>query len=95
MCGKFGIGGRNMCFFENFRIDDEGKEILKLSRFAHLAIKYPKLRPSIKWLMRFPDNFVYRFIWKVTEALNIRVHSNATTSFFVKYFLFHFWKKVR
>jgi hypothetical protein len=84
-----------MCFYENFRIDEEGKTILKLSRFAHIAIKYPKLRPLIKQLIKLPDNFIFRFIWKVTEALNMRVHSGATVSFFVKYFLFHWWKKVR
>ncbi len=93
---KAAMGTREMCFYENYRIDEEGKTILKLSRFSHLAIRLPALRPLIKELIKLPDNLVYRFIWMATEGLlNIRAHANVPLSFFVKYFMFHARKKIR
>ncbi len=90
------LGSRDMCFYQNYRIDKEGKLLLNLSRFSHLAIRFPALRPLIKRLIKLPDNFVYRFIWKITEGfLNIRVHANVPMSFFIKLFLFHSRKKIR
>lgn len=93
---KLPLGTRDMCFYENYRIDEEGQLILKLSRFSHVAIRFPALRPVINALIKFPDNFFYRFLWKFTEAmLNIRAHANVPISFFVKYYLFHAGKKIR
>lgn len=93
---KLALGTRDMCFYENYRVDKEGDTILKLSRFSHLAIRFPILRPLIKLLIKLPDNFIYRFIWMATEGLlNIRAHANVPFSFFIKYFLFHRGKKIR
>lgn len=93
---RIALGTTDMCFYENYRIDAEGKTILKLSRFSHLAIRFPSLRPLIKQLIKLPDNFIYRFIWKATEGLlNIRAHANVPFSFFIKYYLFHARKKIR
>ena len=90
------LGRRDLCFYENYRVDEEGKIILRLSRFSHLAIRLPILRPIIKQLIKFPDNFIYRLIWKATEGLlNIRVHANVPFSFFIKLFLFHRHKPIR
>ena len=90
------LGSIEMCFYQNYRIDEEGKLLLNLSRFSHLAIRFPVLRPLIKRLIKLPDNFVYRFIWKITEGfLNIRVHANVPMSFFIKLYLFHSGKKIR
>lgn len=93
---KLGLGTRDMCFYENYRIDEEGKLLVRLSRFSHLAIRFALLRPIIKQLIKLPDNFIYRFIWKATEGLlNIRAHANVPLSFFVKYYMFHTGKKIR
>jgi hypothetical protein len=93
---KLALGTRDMCFYENYRVDEEGMIILRLSRFSHLAIRFSILRPVIKLLIKFPDNFIYRFIWKATEGLlNIRVHANVPFSFFIKLFLFHRHKPIR
>lgn len=90
------LGTRDFCFYENYRIDKEGAELLKLSRFSHIAIRFPALRPLIKQLAKLPDNFIYRFIWKFTEAmLNIRAHANVPFSFFFKYYMFHAGKRIR
>lgn len=90
------LGSRNLCYFQNYRVDEEGHLILKLSRFSHLAIRFPALRPLIKNLIKYPDNFAYRFIWTATESmLNIRAHANVPWSFFVKYYLFHAGKTIR
>lgn len=93
---KLALGNRDMCFYETYRCDHEGKLIQRLSRFSHLAIRFPTLRPMIKVLINFPDNFIYRFIWMVTEGLlNIRAHANVPVSFFIKYYLFHRRKRIR
>lgn len=90
------LGSIDMCFYQNYRIDEEGQRILRLSRFSHLAIRFPILRPLIKRFIKLPDNFVYRFIWKFTEGfLNIRVHAHVPVTFFLKYFLLHSRKKIR
>lgn len=90
------LGTINMCFYNNYRVDREGELLLRLSRFSHLAIRFTVLRPLIRQLIKLPDNFVYRLVWKITEGfLNIKAHANAPLSFFVKYFLFHARKKIR
>lgn len=90
------LGSIDMCFYQNYRIDKEGRLLLNLSRFSHLAIRFPVLRPLIGKLIELPDNFFYRFIWKATEGLlNIKAHANVSASFLVKYFLFHSKKKIR
>lgn len=93
---KTAMGTRKMVFFNNYRIDPEGSKILRLSRFSHIIIRMPSLLPLIMFLIKFPDNFIYRFVWTATEALlNIRVHARVPFSFFVKYYLFHYGKQLR
>ncbi|MFQ5751945.1 MAG: B12-binding domain-containing radical SAM protein [bacterium] len=93
---KLAMGNRDLVFYENYRIDEEGRLLSNLSRYSHVAIRMPFLRPLIKQIIKFPDNFINRFIWKLTEGvLNIRVHANVPFSFFVKYFLFHSRKRIR
>ncbi len=90
------LGTRKMVFFSNYRSDPEGQMILRLSRFSHLAIRLPWLRPLIRQLIKLPDNAVYRFIWLATESLlNIRAHARVPISFFVQYFLHHRGKQIR
>ncbi|MCD4830518.1 MAG: B12-binding domain-containing radical SAM protein [Anaerohalosphaeraceae bacterium] len=90
------LGSTNLCFYQNYRTDKEGQFILRLSRFSHLAIRFPKLRPIIKQLIKLPDNIFYRLIWKITEGfLNIKAHANVPCSFFLKYYIFHSRKKIR
>ena len=90
------LGSTNMCFYQNYRTDKEGELILRLSRFSHLAIRFPKLRPLIRLLIKLPDNIFYRLVWKITEGLlNIKAHANVPWSFFVKYYLLHSRKKIR
>ncbi|MFA5138758.1 MAG: radical SAM protein [Elusimicrobiota bacterium] len=90
------LGTRDMCFYQNYRIDEEGQRLLCLSRFSHAAIRFPRLRPLIRRLIRFPDNRVFRFVWWFTEALlSVRVHAGAPWSFFLKYYLFHSRKRIR
>ena len=90
------FGTRSMVFYDNYRRDAMGRKILTLSRYSHLAIRYPGLKSIIKRIIELPDNEFNRMVWKVTEgALNIRVHAAAPWSYFVKYFLFHRTKQVR
>ena len=90
------LGSRDLCYFQNYRVDEEGQLLLRLSRFSHLAIRFPALRPLIGKLIKLPDNIAYRFIWTATESmLNIRAHANASWSFFLKYYLFHAGKTIR
>ncbi|MBL7196557.1 MAG: B12-binding domain-containing radical SAM protein [Candidatus Omnitrophica bacterium] len=90
------LGSRDLCFYQNYRTDKEGQLLLRLSRFSHLAIRLPFLRPLIKLLIKFPDNLIYRFIWMATEGLlNIKAHANVPLSFFIKYSLFYSSKKIR
>lgn len=90
------LGSRDMCFYQNYRLDKEGQMLLRLSRFSHLAIRFPVLRPLIKQLIKLPDNFIYRFIWKLTEGfLNVKAHANAPFSFFIKYYILYPGKRIR
>lgn len=86
----------DMCFYENYRTDEEGERLVKLSRFSHVAIRIPLAKPLVKRLIQLPDNFLFRLVWKATEGLlNIRVHADIPFSFFVKYALFYRGIKVR
>jgi len=90
------FGTRNMVFYDNYRRDRLGRYILKLSRYSHIAIRFPGLRPIIEKLIQLPDNTFNRAVWKATEGLlNIRVHAGAPWSYFVKYLFFHAGKQVR
>ena len=90
------LGSIDVCFYQNYRMDEEGRLLLNLSRFSHLAIRFPFLRPMIGQLIKLPDNFIYKLIWKATEGLlNIKAHANVSVSFLMKYFLFHSRKKIR
>ena len=90
------FGTTKMVFFDNYRRDKLGLKILKLSRYSHLAIRFPGLKPIIEKIIELPDNSFNRLAWTATEGLlNIRVHAAAPWSYFVKYFLFHREKQVR
>ena len=90
------FGSRRMVFYDNYRRDKLGMTILALSRYSHLAIRYPELQNVIKRIIELPDNGFNRLIWMVTEGFyNIRVHAAAPWSYFVTYFLFHRSKQVR
>jgi hypothetical protein len=94
--GESHFGTRDMVFYDNYRRDELGLYILKLSRYSHLAIRFPGLKPIIEKLVKLPDNGFNRTVWKLTEGfLNIRVHAGAPWSYFFKYFLFHSSKQVR
>ncbi|MBM3555356.1 MAG: radical SAM protein [Alphaproteobacteria bacterium] len=90
------FGSRSMVFFDNYRRDNLGLKILKLSRYSHLLIRFPELRVIVEKIIELPDNAFNRAIWTITEGLlNIRVHAAAPWSYFVTYFLFHRNKQVR
>ena len=90
------FGTTEMVFYDNYRRDALGVKILKLSRYSHLAIRFPGLRSIIEKFIELPDNAFNRLVWKLTEGfLNIRVHANAPLSYVIKYALFHSDKKVR
>lgn len=90
------FGSRSMVFYDNYRRDNLGLRILKLSRYSHLAIRYPGLKNIIERLIDLPDNSFNRMVWFATEGLlNIRVHAAAPWSYFVSYFLLHRGKQVR
>jgi radical SAM superfamily enzyme YgiQ (UPF0313 family) len=94
MSSKF--GSRRMVFYDNYRRDELGMTILKLSRYSHLAIRYPELQSIIKRIIELPDNSFNRLIWMVTEGFyNIRVHAAAPWTYFLTFFLFHRGKQVR
>ena len=94
--GTEAFGTLEMVFFDNYRRDELGLKILKMSRYSHLAIRFPGLRPVIEKIIQLPDNAFNRAIWTITEGLlNIRVHAGAPWSYIVKYFLFHRTKQVR
>jgi len=90
------FGTKEMVFIDNYRRDALGLRILKLSRYSHLLIRFPKLRPIVEKIIDLPDNQFNRAVWTITEGLlNIRVHAGAPWSYFIKYFLFHRDKVVR
>ncbi len=90
------FGDIEMVFYDNYRRDKLGLQILKLSRYSHVVIRFPGLRPIVEKLITLPDNAFNRAVWKITEGLlNIRVHAAAPWSYFVKYFVFHSGKQVR
>ncbi len=89
------IGDHDMNYYSNFRVDEEGKLILKLSRFSHLYLRYMFLRPLIRQLIKFPDNAFYRMIWKFSHNYYTgREHTNASRGFLLKYIFKHRMKKV-
>ena len=96
VAGTQHFGSTKMVFYDNYRRDHLGLKILRLSRYSHLAIRFPELRSVIEKIIELPDNAFNRMIWMVTEGLlNIRVHAGAPWSYFFKYFLFHRNKQVR
>ena len=90
------IGDAKLNCFECFRTDKVGQKILVLSRFAHLYVQFPFLRPLIRALIKTPDNFLYRLIWKFSEGYYTgRTHTNASLTFMFKYAFFYFGKSFR
>ena len=90
------FGDQKMVFYDNYRRDNEGLTILKLSRYSHLAIRYPRLKNIIGKIILLPDNKFNKIVWFLTEGwLNIRVHAAAPISYFIKYFIFHRNKSIR
>ncbi|MBW2968409.1 B12-binding domain-containing radical SAM protein [Candidatus Woesearchaeota archaeon] len=90
------IGNAKLNCYECFRTDKVAQKILNLSRFAQFYMHVPFLRPLIKKLIQYPDNFVYRFIWKFSESFFTgKAHTNSSFKFAIKYVLFYFGKPVR
>lgn len=82
--------------YHNFRPDEEGRQIENLSRFAHLYIRYPWMRPVIKKLIKYNDNFFYRFLWRISETYYTgRTHTHSSWKFALKYIFKHFGKAFR
>jgi anaerobic magnesium-protoporphyrin IX monomethyl ester cyclase len=76
------FGTTEMVFYDNYRRDALGVKILKLSRYSHLAIRFPGIRPIVEKIIELPDNAFNRLVWKLTEGfLNIRVHAAAPLSY--------------
>jgi hypothetical protein len=50
----------------------EVDQIVNLSRFAYLAIKFPVLVPLIKALIKIRPNKLYKFIFDLTSAPAMR-----------------------
>ena len=90
-------GTRDKCRFfgHRDRRDPEFKKILLLSRFAYLAIRFPRLKGMIKFMITLPDNILYRMVFFVTKHIfSLRVHGGVTMSFIFQYYLFHRHKKM-
>ena len=47
VAGSEHFGNKEMVFFDNYRRDKLGLQILKLSRYSHLLIRFPKLKPIV------------------------------------------------
>ncbi len=91
------IGNKTLNFYDCFRKDKEGQKILRLSRFCHFYIKFPFLRPFIKGvLIKIPDNFVYKTIWKFSDIyFTNRHHINASYRYLFKYLTRYAFKNFR
>jgi radical SAM superfamily enzyme YgiQ (UPF0313 family) len=91
------IGDNVMTFYDSFRTDSEGRKILNLSRLAYIYLKFPFFRKLIKnKLINIPDNKIYRFIYKYSEAFyTTRHHVNASFGYIFKYFFKHRAKQIR
>jgi len=91
------IGDNVMNVYDCLRQDEEGRKILMLSRFSYIYINFPILRKIIiKNLINHPDNDIYRFIWKYTEAFyTLRHHVNASWLSLMKIAIKHRSKQVR
>ena len=89
------IGEHDMNFYDCFRLDKGGREILKLSRFSHFYMKFPRLRPVIRQLIKLPDNPIYKLIWKFSDGyFTSRHHVHASKTYLLKYVFKHFGKPV-
>jgi hypothetical protein len=58
---------------------NDADEIVNLSRFAYLAIKFPILMPIIKKLIKLPPNRIFKMIFDLTSAPAMK--SNLNLSF--------------
>lgn len=90
------IGDNVMNFYDCLRTDKEGRKILMLSRLSYIYLKFPILRRVIiKRLINVPDNKMYRFIWKYSEAFyTLRHHVNASWISLIKMATVHRSKQV-
>jgi len=90
------IGSNRENIYNNFRSDEEGRIIENLSRFAHLYIRHPWMRPMIKKLIKLPDNQLYRMLWRVSETYYTgRAHTHSSWKFALKYLVKHRLKSFR
>lgn len=90
------IGSNRENIYNNFRSDEEGRLIENLSRFAHLYIRFPWMRPMIKRAIRLPDNRFYRLLWRFSETYYTgRTHTHSSWKFALKYVFKHFGKSFR
>jgi anaerobic magnesium-protoporphyrin IX monomethyl ester cyclase len=85
------IGDTKKSIFQSFRIDEESRLIINLSRLAQVYIHFPFLRGLIKKrLIYYPDNFIYRLIFRLGEYYySTRIITNASWKYIIKYFLKH------
>ncbi len=89
------IGEHDMNFYDCFRTDDVGRQILMLSRFSHFYMNFPRLRPLIKRLIKLPDNPFYRLVWKFSDGYwTARHHTNASRGYLFKYIFKYFMRPV-
>lgn len=91
------IGDNVMNVYDCLRQDKEGRKILMLSRLSYMYVYFPFLRKIIlKKLISIPDNKLYRFIWKYTEAFyTLRHHVNSSWMSLLKIAIKHGNKQVR
>ena len=90
------IGSNRSNIYHNFRRDEDGRMIENLSRFAHLYIRQPWMRPIIKKLIKYQDNRLYQMLWRASETYYTgRHHTRSSWKFAVKYFFRHRMKSFR
>jgi len=91
------IGDNVMTFYDCFRTDSKGRKILNLSRLSHIYLNFPFTRNLIKKkFINIKDNFLYRFIWKYSEAFyTTRHHVHASWKYILKLIFKHKGKEMR
>lgn len=92
--GNISDRAKELFFYYGHRTDDEFEQILRLSRFSYLAVRYRWVRPLIRRLMAIPDNLLFRLLYTVTDIwYSVRIHAQAPISFYFRYIFFHLGKK--
>jgi len=55
---------------------DEIDQLVNLSRFAYLAIKFPSLTPIIRFLIKLPPNRIYKLVFDLCSAPPMKSNLN-------------------